>query len=97
MPRRFGRALTEHEVETIQSMRWTGLANGALMNRARDRFDVFITVDRGIPHQQNLRKERLALIVIHAVRNDAEVLMQFIPRVREALTTIQPGDVVIIE
>ena len=54
MPRRFGRALSEHEVETLQSMRWRGLKNGALLNRARDRFEVFITVDKGIPHQQNL-------------------------------------------
>jgi predicted nuclease of predicted toxin-antitoxin system len=33
MPRRFGRALLrEHEVETIQSMRWRGLKNGALLS-----------------------------------------------------------------
>jgi uncharacterized protein (DUF433 family) len=45
-------------------------------------------------HQQNLRSETLALIVLHARSNDAEVLMGFVPRVREALAAIQPGQVI---
>lgn len=67
MPRRFGCALAEHHVATVQSMRWRGLRNGALLNRARAEFDVFITVDRGIPFQQNLRNETLAIIVLRAL------------------------------
>jgi len=97
MPRRFGRALTEHHVATVQSMRWRGLKNGALLQRARGEFDVFITVDRGIPHQQNLKNETLAIIVLRAFSNDAEVLMALLPKTREVLRSIQPGEVVVVD
>ena len=97
MPRRFGRALSEHDVATVQSMRWHGLKNGALLNRARGQFDIFITVDRGIPHQQNLTNESLAIIVLRAFSNDAEVLMALLPKVREVLGRIGPGEVVVVE
>lgn len=97
MPRRFGRALAEHQVATVQSMRWRGLRNGALLNRARTAFDVFITVDRGIPFQQNLRNETLAIIVLRALSNDAEVLMALLPQVRTALSQIKAGEVIVVQ
>jgi uncharacterized RmlC-like cupin family protein len=97
MPRRFGRALPEHQVATVQSMRWRGLKNGALLHRARAEFDVFISVDRGIPHQQNLRNETLAIIVLRAFSNDAEVLMALLPQVREVLSRIKTGEGVVVE
>ena len=98
MPRRFGRALSgEHEVATVQYMRWRGVKNGALLALARDRFDVFITVDRGIPHEQNLRNETLAIIVLRAPTNDVEMLMNLVPKVREQLHGIRAGQVVIVQ
>jgi hypothetical protein len=98
MPRRFGRALTEHEVESVQSMQWRGVKNGALLQRIRNHsFDVFITIDRGIPSQQNLRDLSFATIVIRARTNDAEVIVSLVPRVREALQTIRPGDLVVLQ
>jgi predicted nuclease of predicted toxin-antitoxin system len=98
MPRRFGRALAEHEVESVQSMRWRGVSNGALINRISNaRFDVFITVDKGIPFQQNLRDLPFAIIVLRAHTNDAGVVMQFVPRVREILKTIVKGAVIVVE
>jgi predicted nuclease of predicted toxin-antitoxin system len=97
MPRRFARGLAEHHVATAQSMGWRGIKNGALLNRARREFDVFITVDRGIPHEQNLAKETLSIIVLRAWTNDVEILMGLLPKVREVLTRIQPGEIVVIE
>ena len=98
MPRRFGRALAEHDVESVQSMRWRGVSNGALLSRIRNAgFDVFITVDKGIPFQQNLRDLPFAVIVLRARTNDAGVLMQLLPRVRQALENIVRGSVVVIK
>lgn len=99
MPRRFGRALAgEHEVATVQSMRWRGVQNGALLIRIRDaRFDVFVTVDRGIPFQQNLRNLEFAILVLRAPSNDTDVLLELLPRVRQTLAAIMPGQVVVLE
>jgi len=88
---------TEHEVATVQYMRWRGVKNGALLALARSRFDVFITVDRGIPHEQNLKNESLAIVVLRAWTNDVDVLMKLVPKVYEILKTIGPGQVVVVE
>ncbi len=42
------------EVVTVSYRGWKGKENGELLKFAADEFDVFITTDRGIPHQQNL-------------------------------------------
>jgi predicted nuclease of predicted toxin-antitoxin system len=42
------------EVVTIAHLGWKGTRNGALIRAAEDDFDVFVTMDQGIPHQQNL-------------------------------------------
>ena len=54
VPRRLGRHLAPHEFQTVQQAGWGGLKNGALLARAAESFDVFVTVDQGIRYQQNL-------------------------------------------
>lgn len=97
VPRVLCRELPEHQCTTVPQMRWRGLANGALMNHARNAgFDVLITVDKGIPKQHNVRNLPVALIVMRAYSNDLDVLMPLLPRLRDVLTTIERGHVVII-
>jgi hypothetical protein len=36
-------------------MRWSGIRNGALLRLAAREFEVFITIDRSIEHQQTYR------------------------------------------
>ena len=42
------------EVRTVREQGWSGLKNGALLRVAAEVFDVFVTMDRNLPHQQNL-------------------------------------------
>ncbi len=60
------RFLSKHEVRTFSEMRWhPQLENGALLNAAEEAgFDLMITSDQNIRHQQNLTRRRLALIVL---------------------------------
>jgi hypothetical protein len=75
-------------------MRWAGTKNGALLRRAALEFDVLLTVDQGIPDQQNLADLSLALVIIKAPSNDIKDLRPKMPEVLHVLTTIQPGQVV---
>jgi len=43
-----------HEVRTLDQAGLKGLKNGVLLRTAGRAFDVLITVDQNIPHQQNL-------------------------------------------
>jgi len=45
-------------------MAWTELDNGALLKAAEANFDVLITTDRNLRHQQNLARYQLAILVL---------------------------------
>ena len=54
----------------MQEMGWAGTGNGLLLSLASDEgFDVLVTVDRGIEHQQNLGELRIPEVVMLAHRN----------------------------
>ena len=57
--------LPGHTVHTAQSKGWDRLDNGALLNAAEEAgFDLFLTTDRRIRYQQNLKARRIALVVL---------------------------------
>ena len=58
---------------------------------------MLLTVDQGIPYQQNLEDLPLALIIIKAPSNDIKDLRPKMPKVLQVLATIQPGQVVQID
>jgi hypothetical protein len=57
--------LEGHTVKRTQEMGWDRLTNGELLAAAEDAgFDVLLTTDKNIRHQQNLTGLRIAIIVI---------------------------------
>ena len=60
---RLCRALPEHHCVSVHQMRWGGLTNGTLLEKAQHQFDVFLTGDRNLRFQQNLTTFRIAVIV----------------------------------
>src|SRR6266850_1952712 len=66
LPRRLKADLPDHEVRTAQDEGWSGMKNGALLQVASGRFDVFLTVDRNIPFQQNLRGLKIGVLAMMA-------------------------------
>jgi predicted nuclease of predicted toxin-antitoxin system len=63
---RLGRNLPGHNVKTVQEMGWAGFRNGKLLALAEPHFEVFITGDRNLSFQQNLRQFSLAVVVLQA-------------------------------
>jgi predicted nuclease of predicted toxin-antitoxin system len=94
LPRKLGRLLADHEVQTVQQSGWSSLRNGELLDRASHQFDVLITIDSSIPFQQNLDTTRMALVVLSAQTNRIEDVAPLVPQILDALQTIKPGDVV---
>ena len=54
------------EVVTVSYRGWQGQENGELLRIAENEFDTFITMDQGIPNQQNLREIKIGIIVLEA-------------------------------
>ena len=65
---RLGRSFGEgFEVETVSRRGWKGKKNGELLALMKEAgFDALITVDRGIPHQQNLSRRAVAVVSLDA-------------------------------
>src|SRR5918911_2392760 len=86
---------TRHDFTHIFDTPWRGMKNGALLRLVESKYDVFLTTDRNIPHQQNLRKFNLALIILYGVSNKLDDLLPLVPQTLEALDRISVGDLVI--
>ena len=94
VPKRLGQLLTGHAVRTVPQEGWSGKKNGELLGlMTAVGFEVLLTVDQGIPHQQNLRAAGVAVVIMFGASNQLADLAPLIPEVLTALGTIQPGDV----
>ena len=94
LPRRLVRDLHDHSVTTVPRQGWTSLKNGELLDLVEPEFDLFITIDSSITHQQNLEKRDVGLIVLHAANSRYETLQPLVPEIRSALEQVQPGSVI---
>jgi predicted nuclease of predicted toxin-antitoxin system len=97
LPVDFRHYFPEHETHTAQWAGLKGKKNGELLKAAEAAgYDIFFTVDQGIPHQQNSPGRKLAIIVILSKTNQIEDLFPLVPLIAGALATIAPGEVVSI-
>ncbi len=92
--RRLRRLLREYVVLTAYEMRWHEKKNGELLSLVEGEFDLFLTIDQNIKHQQNLSSRSLRFIVLVGSDNQYETLAPLIPKIKETLLTIAPGELV---
>ncbi len=87
LPRKLKRLLPEGaEVVTVQELGWDSKKNGELLASAEKEFDLLLTTDRGIPHQQDLSRFDLTVVVLTAKSNR---LSDLEPRMEEIWQLIQ--------
>ena len=96
LPRRLKRDLVGHEARTAPEMGWASKRNGELLHLAEREFDVFLTVDRELQHQQNLPTFRIGIVVMLARTNTLLDLRPLIPEVLQALPRVKPGEAIVV-
>jgi hypothetical protein len=72
-------------------MGWASVENGRLLALAEKNFDVFVTVDKNLPHQQHLPRFNLAVIVLVCRSNRLEDLKPLAPKLLASLATAKKG------
>lgn len=82
--------LTGVEVFTTESLGWKGRRNGLLIASADGVYDILITADQGMRHQQNLTGRRLAIIELPF--NSWRKLEPMIDVIQGAVDSIAPGE-----
>ena len=85
------------DVLTVQERGWDGLSNGKLLRAASAEFDMFVTMDRSLPHQQNLEVLDLAVVVIRSVSNAFVDVFPLMPEVNAAVRVAMPGTATVVE
>ena len=95
VPLKLVRLLTGHTFATAQQKGWGGFKNGRLLALAEPEFDLFLTSDRNLQYQQNLKGRKIAVLLLSA--NHWPTLKRQVPRVQAALDTIRPNEFVRVE
>ncbi len=89
---------SDHEVWTVRDKKWLGKKNGELLRLvSEDGFELFITVDRNLPFQQNFQKLPFTIIVLCAADNRRETLKNLLPNLYKQLRFLTKGTVVEIK
>jgi hypothetical protein len=96
VPRRLAAAFVGVEVRTVVQLGWATTKNGALLRLAQQEFDVFVTTDQRLQHQQTIAGLDLAVVVLVARRNKLDFLLPLVPEVLNLLPELQPGEVRIV-
>jgi hypothetical protein len=91
--RRLARVISGHEVLTVPERGWAGVKNGALLALAAGEFDVFITIDRQLPLQQDLSRFAIAVVVMRARSTRLSELQALVPQLLAILPAAKKGEV----
>ena len=92
VPRPLRPFLPDHDIKTVQQMRWAGIKNGRLLALAEAQsFDVLLTFDQNLQYQQNLEGRAIAVVVISAPDKKIATLIPLIPLLAATLQNIEAG------
>src|ERR1700690_3676429 len=95
LPLDFRHSFPGHDAHTALWAGFKSKKNGELLLAAdRAGYDVFLTVDQGVPHQLPSGSRKLSIILLRSRTNQIEDLLPFVDAILNALETIVPGQVV---
>jgi len=95
IPRKLKRKLLAHDCRTVPEEGFAGKKNGAPLALAEKAgFQAFLTIDRGIEHQQNLESLRIAIILVRVRSGQLSEFLPLIPALLSAIDSIKGGQLV---
>ena len=95
LPKDLRRHLVGHDCDTVPKTGLSGKTNGELLMLAeRSGWQVLLTMDQGIPYQQNLAGRTISLAIIRAKSNRIPDVLPLVPEILSVLRSIKPGQAV---
>jgi predicted nuclease of predicted toxin-antitoxin system len=83
LPKRLKNNFTEHEIYTVGDKNWNSKKNGELLAlMLSENFDVLLTFDRNLQHQQNFDKYPIAVFVLIAENNTYRILSELVENIK---------------
>ncbi len=76
----------DYDVTTVRDMGWLGKKNGELLGLiVFNGFDIFITIDKNLRHQQNLDRIELKIFILLAINNRRETLQVLVEKIEDKI------------
>jgi len=97
LPRQLKKDLADHMAYTAVEMGWNGKDNGELLSLLiENNFEVLLTGDKNLQHQQNFQAYPIPVLVLNALFINYPSLKPLVPKILEALETeLPPGPTII--
>ncbi len=84
---------SQYDAKAVQDMGWLGKENGELLRLAvTENFDVFITIDKKLRDQINLKNYSLSIIVLDTYRSTLANLKPLVPKIIALFEEVTPGN-----
>jgi predicted nuclease of predicted toxin-antitoxin system len=83
-------------VKTVKQLGWEKVKNGSLLRLAASDFDVFITVDKDLPQQQNISGLSLAVIILRPQTTRLQDIRGLLGPLRSSIESALPGHFTVI-
>jgi predicted nuclease of predicted toxin-antitoxin system len=91
---RLRRDLLDHQVESVPLIGWAGIENGELLRKAVEAgFDLLVTMDSNMVHDQNIGQYAIAVVALRAQSNRLANTRPLMPALLAVLPQVKPGTV----
>jgi len=86
LPKRLKNDFPEHEIFTVRDKGWNSKKNGELLGlMVTENFDILLTFDQNLEHQQNFEKYPIAVFVLIAENNTYQMLRVLVAKIKTEL------------
>ncbi len=85
-----------HHVVHVEDLGWKGIRNSELLRRISGDYEVLITGDTNMRHQQKLSDHNVAVIVLHPRLKVFDQLLALVPASLTAIPNAPRGEATII-
>jgi predicted nuclease of predicted toxin-antitoxin system len=86
LPKRLKKDFADSEVFTVRDKGWNSKKNGELLeSMLAENFNVLITFDQNLGHQQNFEKYPITVFVLIAENNTYQILSDLVPNLKMEL------------
>jgi hypothetical protein len=94
LPVDFRHHLPGHDAHTVQWAGWKGKKNGELLRAAEEAgYEVFLTIDQGIPFQNSAKGRRIAIVMLQARTNQLVDLLPLLDGLLLSLNDVRAGQI----
>ncbi len=93
LPKKLKFEIDAEFVQTVPEAGWASKQNGELLRLAEQSFDVLVTNDQNMEHQQAINRFDMAFVVLVAPTNDIVDLLPLMAKLNKILDSIKPGSI----